>query len=110
MRFNFNAALWWPKAKLHFQKILISKLNFIFTFNVKSKTEFRFYFIGKSAFESNFNFYKFYECIKSFTWDIRPFLYSCDNKCNISRQVWAEVHPKASRTSKMEVIAKLVTR
>ena len=80
MRFKFNAALWCPRAKLHLEKILISKLNFIFTFGLKSKTECRFYFIVNSVFESNFNFYKFYECIKPFTWDIKPFLYSCENK------------------------------
>ena len=109
MHFNFNAALWWLKTQLHLQKILISKLNFISTFNLKSKSEFRFYFIVKSVFEGNFNFHKFYECIKPFTRDIKPFLCSCDIKCNISRQVWTEVHPKASRTFKMEIFAKLVT-
>ena len=35
--YDFNAALWWSKAKLHLQKILSSKLNFIFMFNLKSK-------------------------------------------------------------------------
>ena len=106
---NFNAALWWPKAKLHLQEILISKQNFIFTFNLKSKLKLDSISFQNQFSKANSIFISFISVLNDLLWisDLPNFLAAVN--AISAHKFEQEAYPKISRTSKMEVFVKLVT-